>query len=48
MNTLWMKVKGENNAHGIYITFFAVLALIVLVIVMTFLHKRKMKKYYNV
>ena len=48
MNTLWMKVKGENNAHGIYITFFAVLALIVLVIVLTVLHKRKMKKYYNV
>ena len=48
MNTLWMKVKGENNAHGIYISFFAVLAVIVLIIVMTFLHKRKMKKYYNV
>ena len=48
MNTLWMKVKGENNAHGIYITFFVVLALIVAVIVFTVLHKRKMKKYYNV
>ncbi|MBE6836101.1 MAG: spermidine/putrescine ABC transporter substrate-binding protein [Ruminococcaceae bacterium] len=48
MNTLWMKVKGENNAQGIYITFFAVLAVIVLIIVLTVLHKRKMKKYYNV
>jgi spermidine/putrescine transport system substrate-binding protein len=48
MNTLWMRVKGENNARGIYITFFVVLALIVAVIVITVLRKRKMKKYYNV
>lgn len=48
MNTLWMKVKGENNAKGIYIAFFIVLALIVFVIVITMLHKKKMKKYYNV
>ncbi|MBO4338840.1 MAG: spermidine/putrescine ABC transporter substrate-binding protein [Clostridia bacterium] len=48
MNTLWMKVKGENNAKIIYIAFFAVDILIVLVIVITVLRKRKMKKYYNV
>ena len=48
MNTLWMKVKGENNATGIYITFAVVLALILFIIVLTFLHKKKMKKYYNV
>jgi len=48
MNTLWMQVKGENNTKGVYLSFFIVLALIVLVIVFTAVRKKKMKKYYDV
>ncbi len=48
MNTLWMKVKGENNAAVIYIIFAAVDVLIIVGIVISVLHKKKMKKYYSV
>ena len=48
MNTLWMKVKGENNTAGLYIAFFAVIAVIILIIAANILKKKRMKRYYEV
>lgn len=48
MNTLWMKVKGENNTRGLYIAFFTVIAVIILIIAAHILKKKRMKRYYDV
>ena len=48
MNSLWMKVKGENDAQGLYIGFFSVIAVVVVIIITNILKKKKMAKYYNV
>ncbi len=48
MNNLWMKVKGENDAGGLYIGFFSVIAAIVVILIVHILKKNRMKKYYNV
>ncbi len=48
MNTLWMKVKGENDAGGLYAGFFSVIFIILVVIVIHIIKKNRMKKYYNV
>ena len=48
MNNLWMKVKGENDAGGLYIGFFSVIAVIVVILIVHILKKNRMKKYYNV
>lgn len=48
MNSLWMKVKGENDAQGLYIGFFSVIAVLVVIIIAHILKKNRMKKYYDV
>lgn len=48
MNTLWLKVKGENNTVGLYIAFGVSLAVIAAVIVVHVLYKKRMKKFYDV
>ncbi len=48
MNTLWMKVKGENDTGGLYTAFFSVIAVVVVIIIAHILKKNRMKKYYNV
>ena len=48
MNSLWMKVKGENDAQGLYIGFFSVIAVVIVIIIVNVLKKKKMAKYYNV
>jgi spermidine/putrescine transport system substrate-binding protein len=48
MNSLWMKVKGENDAQGLYIGFFSVIAVVVVIIIANILKKKKMAKYYDV
>ncbi len=48
MNNLWMKVKGENDAGGLYIGFFSVIAAVVAILIVHILKKNRMKKYYNV
>lgn len=48
MNTLWMKVKGENDTQGLYVGFFSVIILVVIIIIANIIKKAKMKKYYNV
>lgn len=48
MNTLWMKVKGENDTQGLYFGFFSVIILVVIIIIINIIKKAKMKKYYNV
>lgn len=48
MNNLWMKVKGENDAGGLYAGFFSVIAVIVVILIYNILKKNRMKKYYNV
>ncbi|MCH5190607.1 MAG: spermidine/putrescine ABC transporter substrate-binding protein [Oscillospiraceae bacterium] len=48
MNTLWMKVKGENNTAGLYIAFFVAIAVIILVIAVSILKKKRMKRYYEI
>lgn len=48
MNNLWMKVKGENDAGGLYASFFSVIAVIVVILIYNVLKKNRMKKYYNV
>lgn len=48
MNSLWMKVKGENDAGGLYAGFFSVIAIIVAILIIHVLKKNRMKKYYNV
>ncbi len=48
MNNLWMKVKGENDAGGLYAGFFSVIAVIVVILIAHVLKKNRMKKYYNV
>lgn len=48
MNNLWMKVKGENDARGLYAGFFSVIAVIVVILIIHVLKKKRMKKYYNV
>ncbi len=48
MNSLWMKVKGENDAQGLYIGFFSVIAVVMIIIIANILKKKRMAKYYNV
>ncbi len=48
MNSLWMKVKGENDAGGLYVGFFSVIAVIVVILIVHILKKNRMKKYYDV
>lgn len=48
MNTLWMKVKGENNSKGLYIGLSVSLAGIAVVITINVLHKKRMKRFYEV
>ena len=48
MNNLWMKIKGENDAGGLYVGFFSVIAVIVIILIYNVLKKNRMKKYYNV
>ena len=48
MNSLWMKVKGENDAQGLYIGFFSVIAVVVVIIIGNILRKKRMAKYYDV
>lgn len=48
MNSLWMKVKGENDAQGLYIGFFSVIAVVVVIIIANILKKKRMAKYYDV
>ena len=48
MNSLWMKVKGENDAQGLYIGFFSVIAVVIVIIIAHIIKKKKMEKYYNV
>ncbi len=48
MNSLWMKVKGENDAQGLYIGFFSVIAVVVVIIIIHIINKKRMEKYYNV
>lgn len=48
MNSLWMKVKGENDAQGLYVAFFSVIAVVVVIIIVHIFKKKKMAKYYDV
>ncbi len=48
MNSLWMRVKGENDAQGLYIGFFSVIFVVVVIIIASVLKKKRMAKYYNV
>lgn len=48
MNSLWMKVKGENDAQGLYVGFFSVIAVVVVIIIAHILKKKRMEKYYDV
>lgn len=48
MNNLWMKVKGENDAGGLYIGFFSVIAAVIVILIIHILKKKRMNKYYNV
>lgn len=48
MNSLWMKVKGENDAQGLYIGFFSVIAVVVVIIIANILKKKRMAKFYDV
>ncbi len=48
MNSLWMKVKGENDAQGLYIGFFSVIFAVVVIIIINILKKKRMAKYYDV
>lgn len=48
MNTLWMKVKGENDASGLYAAFFSAIAVVVAITVIAVVRKKRMKKYYDV
>lgn len=48
MNSLWMKVKGENDAQGLYIGFFSVIIAVVIIIIVSVLKKKRMAKYYDV
>ncbi len=48
MNSLWMKIKGENDAQGLYVGFFSVIAVVVVIIIANILNKKRMKKYYDV
>jgi hypothetical protein len=48
MNSLWMKVKGENDAQGLYMGFFSVIAVVVVIIIAHILKKKRMAKFYDV
>lgn len=48
MNNLWMKVKGENDAGGLYAGFFSAIAVIIVILIIHILKKNRLKKYYNV
>lgn len=48
MNTLWMKVKGENDTSGLYATFFSAIGVVAVITVITVVRKKRMKKYYDV
>ena len=43
-----MKVKGENDASGLYAAFFSAIAVVVAITVITVVRKKRMKKYYDV
>lgn len=47
-NNLWMKVKGENDARGLYIGFFSVIFIVFVIIILNIIKKNRMKKYYEV
>lgn len=48
MNSMWMKVKGENDAGGLYVGFFSVIAVVLVIIIIHVIKKKRMKKYYEV
>ncbi len=48
MNTLWTRVKSENDTRGLYIGFFCALCVVVLLIIFNIVKKSRMKKFYNV
>ena len=48
MNSLWMKVKGENDAQGLYVGFFSVIAVVIVIIIAHIFKKKRMAKYYDV
>lgn len=48
MNTLWMKVKGENDTSGLYAAFFSAIGVVAVITVITVVRKKRMKKYYDV
>ena len=48
MNSLWMKVKGENDAQGLYVSFFSVIAVVIVIIIAHILKKKRMAKFYDV
>lgn len=48
MNTLWTKVKINNDSQKIYTVFFICLALIFAVIIITIIKKQRMKKFYDI
>ncbi len=48
MNSLWMKVKGENDAQGLYVCFFSVIIAVVVIIIINIIKKKRMAKYYDV
>ncbi len=48
MNSLWMKVKGENDTGGLYAGFFSVIAVVMIIIIAHIIKKKRMAKYYNV
>ncbi|MGN0571471.1 MAG: PotD/PotF family extracellular solute-binding protein [Candidatus Fimenecus sp.] len=48
MNTLWMKVKGENNSTGLYIGFAVSLAGVAIVVILRVLQKKRMQRFYDV
>lgn len=48
MNTLWMKVKGQNDTAGLYIGFFGTIAVIAILITAVVIRKKRLAKYYDV
>lgn len=48
MNTLWTRVKSENDTRGLYIGFFSGVSVVVILIVFNIVKKSRMKKFYNV
>lgn len=48
MNSMWMKVKGSNDAGSVYIAFFVCVGIVAAVLIINIIRKKRMKKYYNV